>query len=79
MVQRKLELENKLMSLQAKKEKMDSLLSTLKASRDTMAGICELIILFDFQFADAICMQNAAGFFLENSEYFLNCGLEILN
>ena len=39
MLQRKLELENKLINLQAKKEKMDSLLSTLKESRDTIAGV----------------------------------------
>ena len=43
MVQRKLELESKLMSLQAKKEKMDSLLSTLKASRDTIEGACTFL------------------------------------
>ncbi|XP_065059055.1 pericentriolar material 1 protein-like [Rhopilema esculentum] len=36
MVQRKLELENKLMNLQAKKQKMDTLLATLKSSRDAL-------------------------------------------
>ena len=71
MVQRKLELENKLMSLQTKKEKMDSLLSTLKASRDTVARICELIILFVLKFSDSIFMQNVAGFFYHMLNIFL--------
>ena len=38
MVQRKLELENKLMNLQAKKQKMDTLLATLKSSRDALTS-----------------------------------------